>query len=50
MKDVLVEFVTFLKYRKRLWLMPIFIVIILLALLVVFGQTSVLSPFIYTLI
>lgn len=50
MKDILFEFFQFLKYRKRYWLIPIFIVIIILGMLIVFGQGSVLSPFIYTFI
>ena len=40
----------FLRVRKKWWLLPIFILIALLGLLLVFAQTSPLAPFIYTLI
>jgi hypothetical protein len=43
------EMFNFLRKRKKLWLAPIFIVIILLGGLLVLGQGSVLAPFIYTL-
>ena len=40
----------FMKVRKKWWLMPIVIVIVLFGLLLIFAQSSVLAPFIYTLI
>lgn len=43
------EFWEFIKVRKRYWLLPIIIILLLLSLLVVFSQSSALSPFIYTL-
>jgi len=43
------EFWEFLKYRKRYWLLPIFIVMLLLSGLIVFTQTSAVAPFIYAL-
>lgn len=39
----------FLRVRKKWWLAPILIVLILFSFLLVFAQTSVLAPFIYTL-
>ena len=39
----------FLRKRKKLWLAPIIIVIVLLGGLLILGQGSVLAPFIYTL-
>jgi len=39
----------FMKTRKKLWLLPIFIVLLLCAVLMLFTSTSVLAPFIYTL-
>jgi hypothetical protein len=39
----------FLKSRKKLWLLPIIIVMVLLGGLLVLAQTSVVAPFIYTL-
>ena len=39
----------FLKVRKAWWLAPIIIMLILVGILIVFGQSSALSPFIYAL-
>lgn len=39
----------FLSVRKKLWLMPIIIFMVLLAGLLVLAQGSVVAPFIYTL-
>ena len=46
--DFLVEFVTFLRIRKKLWLLPILILMLLVGSLVVFTQGSVIAPFVYT--
>jgi hypothetical protein len=46
---ILSEFWTFLVSRKKLWLMPIFIVLVLLSLLIVATQGSAVAPFIYAL-
>lgn len=47
--SIIKEFWDFVKVRKRYWLAPIIIVLLLLSLLVVFAQTSAVAPFIYTL-
>ncbi|MFA7254773.1 MAG: DUF5989 family protein [Candidatus Omnitrophota bacterium] len=47
--SILKEFWSFLKVRKKWWLTPIVLVMILLGFLIVFSQGSALSPFIYTL-
>lgn len=39
----------FLSQNKKFWLLPIFIVLVLLGVLLIFAQTSALAPFIYTL-
>ncbi len=39
----------FMRVRKRWWLAPIIILLILLGLLIVFTEGSALSPFIYAL-
>ncbi|HRY15728.1 MAG TPA: DUF5989 family protein [Candidatus Competibacteraceae bacterium] len=39
----------FMRERKKFWLLPIIVVLILLGGLLIFAQTSVLAPFIYTL-
>jgi len=40
----------FMRVRKKWWLLPMMIIIVLFGLLMVFAQTSPLAPFIYTLI
>ena len=47
--SILKEFWDFLKTRKRFWLAPIIIVLLLLSVLVIFAQSSSVAPFIYTL-
>ncbi len=46
---ILAEFWRFLRVRKKYWLAPIVIVLVLLSLLIVLTQGSALAPFIYTL-
>lgn len=46
---ILVEFWQFLKVRKKFWLAPIVVVLVLLSLLIVATQGSALAPFIYAL-
>jgi hypothetical protein len=39
----------FLKVRKKFWMLPIILVMVLLGGLLVLAQGSVIAPFIYTL-
>ena len=39
----------FLKVRKKYWLAPLIITIVLMGSLIIFTQGSVIAPFIYTL-
>jgi len=39
----------FLRERKKFWLLPIVIVMLLFGALMIFAQSSALAPFIYTL-
>ncbi len=39
----------FMRERKKFWLAPIIIVMVLLGVLIVVGQGSAVAPFIYTL-
>jgi len=48
-KSMLVELWDFLKVRKVWWLTPIIIMLLLVAILIIFGQSSAVSPFVYTL-
>jgi hypothetical protein len=49
MLSLLKEFFEFLMERKKFWLLPIIILLVLLSVLLVMTQSSALSPFIYTL-
>ncbi|MEM9604781.1 MAG: DUF5989 family protein [Pseudomonadota bacterium] len=49
MFDVLAELVTFLRVRKKLWLAPLVIVMVIIGGLLVIAKGSVVAPFIYTL-
>ena len=47
--DFLIEFWEFLKVRKKYWLLPIFLVLVLFGGLIVLSQGSAIAPFIYTI-
>lgn len=49
MAGFLGELWAFLKVRKKFWLMPILLVMVLLGGLIVLTQGSAVAPFIYTL-
>ncbi len=42
------EFILFLRYNKKYWMIPIVITLLALAVLVLLGGTAI-APFIYTL-
>jgi hypothetical protein len=44
------ELLLFLRVRKKWWLLPILLLIVLLGLILIFAQGSPLAPFIYTVI
>lgn len=46
---LIVEMWNFLKIRKKWWLLPIIIALLIVGALIIFGQSSSLSPFIYAL-
>ena len=43
------EFLEFLKVRKKYWLLPIIIVLVLFGGLIILSQGSAVAPFIYTI-
>ena len=43
------EFWAFMKVRKKFWLLPIIIILVLLGVLIVFTESSAVAPFIYAL-
>lgn len=47
---VMRELWMFMKENKKWWLLPIVIMLILVGILIVLGQSTPLSPFIYPLI
>ena len=47
--DLIKELWEFLRVRKKLWLAPIIVVLLILGGLIILSQGSVVAPFIYTL-
>jgi hypothetical protein len=49
MLEFLIDFWQFMRIRKKFWLAPIMIVLLLLGVLIVFAEGTALAPFIYTM-
>ena len=49
MIELLQDLWKFMKKRKKFWLLPLILVMLLLGSLIVLSQGSVVAPFIYTL-
>ncbi len=49
MLDLLKDLWGFMRARKKFWLAPIIIIMLLLGGLIIFAQGSAIAPFIYTL-
>ena len=49
MGEFIVELWAFMKERKKFWLAPIILVMLLLGALIVLSEGSAVAPFIYTL-
>ena len=47
--SIIWEFWEFLRVRKKWWLVPIIVFLVLLGVLIVLTEGSTLAPFIYTL-
>ena len=47
--SIILEFWDFLKTRKKWWLAPIVLIMLLMGLLIVLTEGSAVAPFIYTL-
>ena len=43
------EFIKFLMIRKKYWLFPIILVLVIFGGLIIFSQGSAVAPFIYTI-
>jgi uncharacterized protein DUF5989 len=49
MGEFVIELWAFMKERKKFWLLPIVVVLLLFGTLIVLTQGSAVAPFIYTL-
>lgn len=49
MMDLIADLWSFMRERKKFWLAPIMLLMVLLGALLVFAQGSAIAPFIYTL-
>jgi hypothetical protein len=47
--DILKDLLGFMRVRKKYWLLPIILIMLLFGGLIVFSSGSALAPFIYTL-
>lgn len=47
--EFLKDMFNFLRERKKFWLLPMIIVLLLLGVILVLGGSSAIAPFIYTL-
>ena len=47
--DFIIEFIDFLKVRKKYWLLPILLVLVLFGGLIILSQGSAVAPFIYAI-
>jgi hypothetical protein len=48
-RSLYAEIWSYLKVRKKWWLLPILIMLLLVGALIIFASSSALSPFIYAL-
>jgi hypothetical protein len=49
MIDLLKDLWLFMRVRRKLWMTPIIVIMLLLGALIIASQGSVIAPFIYTL-
>ena len=47
--DIIKDLWAFMKERKKIWLAPIIIILIILGVIIVLGGSSAIAPFVYTL-
>jgi hypothetical protein len=47
--DFLTEFWRYLRVRKKFWLLPVLVIVVLIGGLLVLAKGSAVAPFIYTL-
>jgi len=49
MVEFLKDLWLFIKTRKKWWLVPMIVILLIIGLLIVFGAGSAIAPFVYTL-
>ncbi len=49
MMELIKDLWAFMKERKKFWMLPLIVVLLLLGILIVLAQGSAVAPFIYTL-
>jgi hypothetical protein len=49
MLDLIKDFFNYFKERKKVWLAPVIILLLIIGAIIVIGSSSALAPFIYTL-
>ena len=49
MIDFIIEFWAFVRERKKYWMVPLLLLMIILGVLLVFAEGSAVAPFIYAL-
>jgi uncharacterized membrane protein YccC len=47
--ELLTDLFRFIVHRKKYWLAPVIVVIVLLSILIIMGSNPAIAPFIYTL-
>ncbi len=47
--EFLKELLSFLRTRKKYWLIPLIIILLIISFIIVFASGSALAPFIYTI-
>ncbi len=47
--SILAELWEFLRVRKKMWLLPLLLFLLLIGILIIFSESSAVAPFIYTL-
>ena len=47
--SILSELWSYMRDRKKLWMLPIFVMMLLLGAVLILAKTSAIAPFIYTL-
>ncbi|MCK5025993.1 MAG: hypothetical protein KAS15_05345 [Nanoarchaeota archaeon] len=48
-KNIILDLWSFVRLNKKWWLLPLLVLLLLLGILIIAGETTSLSPFIYAL-